>query len=111
MARRLMLVAAIFALLLAGCTGKRVVKKNVDGSVAKYYLNKDGQMHGRWVLRYPNGLVFSRGNFFNGKPHGLWQMWNMSRRRIKFETYRYGLVTETVTEPIAVGEFMKIPKK
>lgn len=34
-------------------------------------LLQDGQRHGRWVFRWPNGAV-SEGSFVDGQQHGLW---------------------------------------
>ena len=35
--------------------------------------NENGKQHGYWEDYYPNGNLWSKGNYVDGKPHGYWE--------------------------------------
>ena len=42
----------------------------------KNQINKDGKQHGYWETYYPNGQLYSKGNYVNGKRNGLLEEYN-----------------------------------
>ncbi len=39
----------------------------------KNQRNKDGDLDGYWEYYYANGKLSSKGNYKDGKAHGLWE--------------------------------------
>lgn len=38
--------------------------------------NEKGEAHGFWEMHYPNGKVYIKGNYVNGKREGYWECYN-----------------------------------
>ena len=51
--------------------------------------NDQGQPHGPFETYYANGKLYYKGNYVNGKSHGLWEGYGA-----KYFLYLYGKLDE-----------------
>lgn len=69
---------------------KQIIGRNNDGRINnKYYLNDRGELHGLYIRYWSDGEIF-KGNYINGKLHGL-AIWFYRNNKGKLEQQKYYL--------------------
>ncbi len=67
--------------------------------------------HGKWVIKYQDGSVYSDGEYFKGEPHGLWTYFTDTGKVISRLRFNNGVLVERLDDDIRLNKLDKIIRK
>lgn len=80
----------------------------VDGTISGKFLVKDGKLNGPSQFYYPNGLLYSKGNFVNNKKEALWNEYLYKiKRKKEFYVQETGSYKEGMKKGVWKGKMLK----
>jgi antitoxin component YwqK of YwqJK toxin-antitoxin module len=75
-----------------------------NGSIMLEESYKHGIQHGPYTSFYPNGQVFSKGQFFNGLREGHFKVYDEQGNNVRNLFFINNILTEDSDERISMGE-------
>lgn len=68
----------------------RATLRNKDKLVSQEMSYKDGLLHGKWLINFPNGSPSVLGAYKEGKQHGKWRLYYENGKILAEEGYLNG---------------------